>query len=87
MSIYYPFPHHLYFIFICSNFGELDAMKISINLQLYEYRTMFERINAQGINELDNLMKASTQFDYCFKYFLTTQGKLVRYDNMICHSH
>jgi hypothetical protein len=45
---------------------------------LNEFRSMFERVHAQGIHEIDVLMKESVNFEYCYKHFLNAQGKMVR---------
>jgi hypothetical protein len=46
-------------------------------MKLIEFRSLFERINAQSLHELDNLMKESTDFEYCYKHFVACQGKAV----------
>lgn len=46
-------------------------------MKLIEFRSLFERINAQSLHELDNLMKESTDFEYCYKHFIACQGKSV----------
>jgi hypothetical protein len=58
-------------------FGEIDALQISVGLKLNEFRSMFERVHAQGIHEIDVLMKESVNFGYCYKQFLNAQGKMV----------
>ena len=64
--------------FICfSVVGEIEAMKVSVDLNLVEFRAFIERINAQSMYELDHLMKESTDFEYCYKHFLACQGKSV----------
>lgn len=49
-----------------------------VDLKLIEFRSIFERINAQSMHEIENLMKESTDFEYCYKHFLACQGKSVR---------
>lgn len=46
-------------------------------MKLIEYRSLFERIHAQSLHEMDNLMKESTDFEYCYKHFVACQGKAV----------
>lgn len=60
-----------------SNFGSIEAGKITIDLEMFEFRSLFERINAQGMKELHTLMQESSDFEYCYKYFVACQGKSV----------
>ena len=53
-------------------------MKMSIDLQMIEYRSFYERVNTLSLHELENCCKQSKDFDYAFKYYLTNQGKIVR---------
>lgn len=58
-------------------YGEIEACKIGVDLQLHEYRALFERINAISIHELANTMKESADFSNCYKYYLSCQGQIV----------
>jgi hypothetical protein len=57
--------------------GDIEATKVTVDLKLVEFRAFIERINAQGSHELDQLMRESTDFEYCYKHFLACQGKSV----------
>lgn len=58
-------------------FGQIESLKLCVDLKLIEFRSIFERINAQSMHEIENLMKESTDFEYCYKHFLACQGKSV----------
>ena len=51
---------------------------MNVELRLQEFRSMFERVNTQGLHAIENLMKESTDFEYCYKHFMASQGKMVR---------
>lgn len=61
-------------------FGSLDAERISTDMQLIEYRGLFEHINTKGAQEISALARESSDFDYCYKYFVAAQGKMVSDD-------
>eukprot|EP01038_Epipyxis_sp_PR26KG_P009642 gene9642-12981_t len=60
-----------------TNFGEIEALKMEIELHLQEYRTIYERINAISLHELNNIMKESNDFKICYQKFCLCQGKSV----------
>lgn len=72
-------------ISFCSSYGVIEALEISVDMKLIEFRSLFERINAQSLHELDNLMKESTDFEYCYKHFVACQGKAVSVCPGYCH--
>lgn len=49
-----------------------------MDLKLIEFRSIFERVNAQSMHEIEHLMRESSDFEYCYKHFLACQGKSVR---------
>jgi hypothetical protein len=64
-------------LFLCSALGDVEAIKVTVDLTLTEYRAFIERINAQSMYEVDHLMRESTDFEYTYKHFLACQGKSV----------
>ncbi len=62
---------------ISRQYGEIEATKISVDLQMHEYRGLFDRINASGRHELSNIIAESSEFCYCYKHYLACQGKSV----------
>ena len=59
-------------------FGELEAKKIPLDLVLHEFRSIFDRLNAEGPAVIKNLMKESVEFTSCYNQFFSCQGKAVR---------
>ena len=59
-------------------FGELEGKKIPLDLVLYEFRSIFDRLNAEGPNVIKNVMKESVEFATCYNRFFACQGKAVR---------
>ena len=60
-------------------FGELEGKKIPLDLVLYEFRSIFDRLNAEGPNVIKNVMKESVEFATCYNRFFACQGKAVSY--------
>jgi hypothetical protein len=63
-------------------FGELEGKKIPLDLVLYEFRSIFDHLNAEGPNVIKNVMKESVEFATCYNRFFACQGKAVRKFNM-----
>jgi hypothetical protein len=72
-----------YFV-LYSALGDVEAIKVTVDLTLTEYRAFIERINAQSMYEVDHLMRESTDFEYTYKHFLACQGKSVSTDTSRC---
>lgn len=58
-----------------SKFGEIESLKLVLDVKLTEFRSMFEKINQQGQYDLHNMRKECHEFDVCYKFFLACQGK------------
>lgn len=58
-------------------FGDLEGKKLPMDLALHEFRSVFDRLNAEGPKVIKNLMKESTEFSDCYKRFFSCQGKAV----------
>jgi len=58
-------------------FGDLEGKKLPMDLALHEFRSIFDRLNAEGPKVIKNLMKESNEFSDCYKRFFSCQGKAV----------
>ena len=57
--------------------GEIDTLKLWIDVQLGQYRSIFEKINSLSISMLPNLMKNSSSFEDSYEAFVSCSGRQV----------
>jgi hypothetical protein len=55
--------------------GEIESMKLWTDVQLVEYRSIFEKFNASNIYCLPVLLQKCNEFQISYKLFLSCQGK------------
>ena len=55
--------------------GEIESMKLWTDVQLVEYRSIFEKFNASNIHCLPALLQKCNEFQISYKLFLSCQGK------------
>ena len=55
--------------------GEIQSIKLWTDIQLVEYRSIFEKFNASSIYCLPSLLQNSHESKFAYKLFLQCQGK------------
>jgi len=58
-------------------FGEIESLKLWVDIQLGQYRTIFERVNAMNITMIPNMLKASNAFEEAYETFVSSSGRTV----------
>ena len=58
-------------------FGEIESLKLWVEIQLGQYRTIFERVNALHIAMIPNMLKASDAFEEAYQVFVSCSGRSV----------
>lgn len=57
-----------------SKMGEIEAMKVWAEVQMVEYRAIFERVNASSITALPSLTQTVKSFEASYNTFVACQG-------------
>ena len=60
-----------------SKFGEIEALKLWNDIQLGQYRVIFERVNAMNITMIPGMLKFSAAFDEAYQVFTSSSGRTV----------
>jgi len=58
-------------------FGEIESLKLWVDIQLGQYRAIFERVNAMNITMIPNMLKASNAFEEAYRVFVSSSGRSV----------
>jgi hypothetical protein len=60
-----------------SKIGELEVLKVWSDIQLVEYRTVFNTLKARNLMVQGGTLQNSREFEASLKLFTSCQGKLV----------
>jgi hypothetical protein len=69
--------------FLYRKLGALEALKVFVEVQLGEYRAIFEGIGILSANTFPALMESCSEFKECYKLFLSCQGTIVEVSGRI----
>lgn len=61
----------------CRKIGEIEILKVWIDVQLSEYRYMFEKARIVGLDTVPNLLQHAPEFAAALKLFVSCQGRSV----------
>jgi hypothetical protein len=64
--------------------GALEALKVFVEVQLGEYRAIFEGIGILSANTFPTLMNACSEFKECYDMFVKCQGIIVSLELLAC---
>jgi hypothetical protein len=71
-DLYYRSLNQMY-----TKFGEIEGLKLWVDVQIGQYRAIFDRVNSLNINMIPSMVKASDVFEESYEVFLSCSGRSV----------